>query len=223
MDLKKYKKVRVTDIRKLYFPPVLDYKASFAAESLCKSDLNICYNFLRDAFKALGENLIEDYPIMFDFISQGNKAFIWIVTFFKEIEKILDVQDKLVIPPFEVSECKEFSFPPPYTFREYGQKYRIEPINIKLKTDDVVNKYRVLYIKNCYAVTDFIDGYPSWYMLSDTTIFEEYNPKINRRIRIDCNRGEYLYFIAGASDNWQQIVNVPIEIDYVVTSLLFRN
>ena len=49
------------------------------------------------------------------------------------------------------------------------------------------------------------------------------NIKTNKRVRIDFNKGELLYFIAGASDNWKQVVNVPIEMDYVITALLFRN
>lgn len=222
MDLSKYKKIYADSEIKLYFPPVLDYDATFAAQSLCKEDMRACYNFLKLIFQAIENNTLNEYVIMNDFLSDNSKAFFWIVTFFKEIEKLLQVEEAYSVPFYDFKDSKKLSFPPPYSFKKCKEGCKIVPIELNLKSDDVVNKYRVMYIKNCYEVTDFIDGYPSWYVLSDTTIFEEYNVKTNKRIRIDCNKGEFLYFIAGASDNWQQIVDVPLEMDYVVASLLFR-
>lgn len=223
MDLAKYKKLYVDSEMKLYFLPVLDYNAAFAAQFLCKEDMQVCYTFLKVIFQAIEKGTLKEYVIMNDFLSQGNRAFFWIVTFFKELEKLLQVEEVYPIPFYDCSKDGEISFPPPYSFKKGKEGFRIEPVKLKLKSGDVVNMYRVVYIKNCYEVMDFIDGYPSWYILSDTTIFEEYNIKTNKRIRIDCNRGEFLYFIAGASDNWQQIVDVPLEIDYVIAALLFRN
>ena len=75
-----------------------------------------------------------------------------------------------------------------------------------------------------YDMSDFIDdAYPAWYLLRETTIFEQYSEKTNTRVRIDFRNGEFMYFIAGASDNWQPILGVPVEMDHVVSALLFRN
>ena len=75
-----------------------------------------------------------------------------------------------------------------------------------------------------YDMSDFIDdAYPAWYLLRETTIFEQYSEKTNTRVRIDFRNGEFMYFIAGASDNWHQISLVPEEMDHIVAALLFRS
>ena len=227
MDLKEFAKVRVTEIRKLYFPPVLDYNSTFAADFLSKEDLDICYTFLKEAFQAIREERESEYVILNKFLNRNGPAFSWLVSFCIQIENILGIEERIQIPFYKIDKYEEPDFPPPYTFktihRKSGDLYGIEPVDIRLRKDDVVNKYRVMYIKKCYELTDFNDGYPGWYILQDTTIFEDYNVKTNKRIRIDCRNGEFLYFIAGASDNWQQVIDVPIEMDYIVSALLFRN
>ena len=82
--------------------------------------------------------------------------------------------------------------------------------------------YRVLYIKEGYSLSDFEGGFPAWYTFSTTTLYEEYNPKTNKRVKIDFKNGEFFYYLAGASDNWVEIVDVPLEMDSVVSALLFR-
>lgn len=227
MDLKEFEKVKVKEIRKLYFPPVLDYDSVFAADFLSKEDLDICYTFLKEVFQAIREERESEYVILNKFLDRNGKAFSWLVSFCIQIENILGIEERIQIPFYKIYKDEELDFPPPYIFKTINKKgedlYSIEPVNIRLKRDDVVNKYRVMYIKKCYEVTDFNNGYPGWYILQDTTVFEDYNIKTNKRVRIDYRNGEFLYFIAGASDNWQQIIDVPIEMDYVVSALLFRN
>ena len=75
-----------------------------------------------------------------------------------------------------------------------------------------------------YDMSEFIDDcYPNWYLLKDTTVFEQYSEKTNTRVRIDFRDGEFSYYIAGASDNWQKIECVPIEMDHIISALIFRN
>ena len=222
MDLKKFKNTYVDEEVKLFFPPILDVGPVFSADFLSKEDMDNCYNSLKIIFKAIEEGNIEDYVIMNTFLNHDSRCYVWIVTFFKRIEENLGVSETK-IPQYEFYQSDRVDFPPPYEIVKTNKGYGIKPINIKLRTEDIVNKYRVLYIKRGYEVEDFQDGYPAWYSISDTTVFEKYDVKTNRRVRIDYNKGELLYFIAGASDNWQQIIHVPIEMDYVVMSLLFRN
>ena len=73
-------------------------------------------------------------------------------------------------------------------------------------------------------MSDFIDdAYPAWYLINTTTVFEQYSEKTNTRVRVDFREGEFMYFIAGASDNWQRIEEVPAEMDHVIAALLFRS
>lgn len=226
MDEKEISKLVSNDEIKLYFPPVLDKDAVFAARFLTKEDAKASYSFINLIFNAIEEGNLSTYVLAEKFLNKNEKAYKWLVTFFKELEKVLGVEDTRLIPDYSCDVEEPLDFPPPCKVierRKKDFKYRLEPIKIKLNKDDVINKHRVMYIRGCHEVEDFYDGYPSWYILSDTTIFENYNIKTNRRVRIDCRKGEFLYFIAGASDNWQQIVDVPLEIDYVIAALLFRN
>ena len=80
--------------------------------------------------------------------------------------------------------------------------------------------YRIIYVRAAHEAQDFLHGYPSWYQLP-LVVFEKYVENINKRLRICYENEEFRYFIAGASDNWQEIFDVPIEMDDVVFALLF--
>ena len=87
-----------------------------------------------------------------------------------------------------------------------------------------INNYRIKYIMEDYDMSDFIDDcYPEWYLLQNTTIFEQYSEKTNVRVRVDFRDREFVYYVAGASDNWKRIENVPVEMDDVVAALIFRS
>ena len=226
MDEKEISKLVSDNEVELYFPPVLDRDATFAAKFLTKEDTKSSYSFILLLFKAIEEGTLSNYVLAEKFLGKNGRAYRWLVIFFKELEKVLNIENKRAIPEFPCEIDEELDFPPPCRTIERANKvpkYRLEPIKIKLNKDDVINKHRVMYIKGCYELEDFYGGYPSWYLLSDTTVYESYNVKTNRRIRIDYRKGEFLYFIAGASDNWQQIVDVPLEMDYVIAALLFRD
>lgn len=222
MDLEKFKNIRVDEEVKLFFPPVLDVGPLFSADYLSKEDLEKSYNSLKVIFQAVREGKIGEYVIMDAFLNHDSRCYAWIVTFFKRLEKNLGAVE-IEIPKYDHYKSDQMDFPPPYNIVKDRKGYRINPIDIKLRNNDVINKHRVEYIKRCYKLEDFQKGFPTWYSASDTTIFEKYDIRTNKRIRIDYNKGELLYFIAGASDNWQQIIDVPLEIDYVITALLFRN
>ena len=222
MDLKKYKGIRVDKRNYLFFPPILDYNPVFAANFLSNDDLKETYRCLKEIFKAIEDGEIENYLVMNDFLNRDRKRYSWLVTFFKQIEEILE-EDPMDIPHYKCVREVKLKFPPPFKIVCSKKKYRVQPFSLKLRTEDVVNKYRVLYISRCYELNDFKEGFPIWYTLKDTTVYENYNSRINKRIRIDYNNGEFLYFIAEASDNWRQIIDIPIEIDYVVNALLFRS
>ena len=59
--------------------------------------------------------------------------------------------------------------------------------------------------------------------LHDTVVFEKYNSKTNKHVRIVFRDGEFHYLMCGASDNWKEITEVPLEIDEVVTTMLFKS
>ena len=93
----------------------------------------------------------------------------------------------------------------------------------KTKDKNPINLWRIKYIREEFEESEFADGYPAWYSFNDTTVFEHYDENSNVRVRIDFNNGEFLYYICGASDNWQRLQEVPLEVDYIISALLFRS
>ena len=220
----KYANIKSKNKRDLEFPPVTDYNPIFAAQFLTIEDSLFYYDLLREFFEALWKGKSARFLVLSEFIKDSRKAYEWLVFFYKELERILEIEDIKDVPKFEGGDEEIIFTLPSYLRKKVSSDYYgFYPKKFKLNNNDVVNRYRVVYIGKSLELTDFRDGFPAWYMLNDTTVFEDYNVKSNKRIRIDFRRGEFLYFVAGASDNWQQIVDIPLEIDYVVAALMFRN
>ena len=202
------------------YPPILDMDPIFAARFLCKEDLDVYFIVMKKAIYELCEQKeVCEFPIIVETMKYSKKNLEWFLTFYREMEILKEVAyEKFEIP--EISFIGEdLLFQPPIIVKNKKIRY----IDIRIKNNNPINKHRVTYIKRCLEVTDFREGYPAWYSFNDTTVFEKYDENSNTRVRIDFNNGEFLYYICGASDNWQQLQDVPLEIDYVISALLFRN
>ena len=150
----------------------------------------------------------------------------WFAAFFKELENILRVEE-LNIPynkaPKGIKRRTPIVYQPFYSHVVKGTAL-LHNYKVLSKTTTPINNYRIRYILENYEMSDFIDNcYPEWYLIKRTTIFEQYSERTNTRVRVDFQSGEFLYFIAGASDNWQKIEGVPIEMDHVIGALIFRS
>lgn len=205
--------------------PILDQNPTFAANFLTKNDLQTSYNLLKEVYSDLRSGIVNYIPLTSTVLASRDN-FMWFATFFKELEAGLNIEEPFDIPytssPENVGEAPEVYQP----FKSVQRKGSIGLTYLKTNVKDQppINNYRILYIMADYDMDEFQgDCYPGWYLLKDTTVFEQYNEKTNTRVRIDFRNGEFLYFIAGASDNWQPIPDVPIEMDHVVSALLFRN
>ena len=223
MCMRELESIKVEKEEYLYFPPILDESPTFSADFLTIEESKICYAVLRKVYEELIARGATNFILIKESMLQNKECFFWFLEFFRELENILDAfplnLDNVVLP----KEEGELAFYPPMRIKKKRGKYVAEEIPIKIRVADTINKYRVYYIGNSYEVDEFRGGYPAWYSLNETTVFEKYDEKTNTRVRINFLGGEFIYFIAGASDNWQQIQDVPIEIDYVVSALLFRN
>ena len=203
------------------YPPILDTDPVFAARILCKEDLDIFYIVLRKAFNSIcNSGTSSEFPILIDSIMYSKENLDWFMTFYKEMEVLKGEDYSYFRAPVRKFKGKGVDFQPPF-YVDSNNKIYYEKIRIKSKNPII--KYRVEYIRRRLDVTAFRDGYPAWYSFDDTTVFEHYDENSNVRVRIDFNNGEFFYYICGASDNWQQLQEVPLEIDYIVSALLFRN
>jgi len=227
MVLKNIKDYKVVKLRYAAYVPILDKDPCFAAHFLTKKDLKRAYNLMRETFSEIKEDKVV-HEIMAETILASKDNFMWFCSFFKEMEKILGTAEIYKLP---YSKCPEKSGKAPEVYQPFtcvplkaNEPIYIRYLNINSKVQDPINNYRITYIMAEYDLSDFQDDcYPGWYLIKNTTVFEQYNEKTNRRVRIEFRNGEFLYFVAGASDNWQIINGVPPEMDHVIAALLFRN
>lgn len=206
------------------YVPILDEDFSFAARFLTKKDLEKAYEVLKETFKEIKTEKPFHLPL-YETILDSRFNFMWFVNFFREIENILDKDEyKIDFKKCPLNAGKELEVYQPFKLSvRKGQRCLTYPKR-NVEDQPPVNNYRIKYIAANYDLSEFQDDqYPGWYLLQDTTVFEQYNEKTNTRVRIEFRSGEFMYFIAGASDNWIQIEDVPREMTHVVSALLFRN
>lgn len=205
--------------------PILDRDAGFSARFLTKEDLKKAHKLLMATYTDLEEGGRTYIPLMNSILDSSNN-FIWFATLFKEIEKGLGVESSFKIPYKLCPKNKGYA-PTVYQPFEAIKRLRgncVRELKTNVKDQDPINNYRIRYIMAQFDMDEFQDDcYPGWYLLKDTTVFEQYNEKTNTRVRIDFKNGDFYYFTAGASDNWQPIERVPMEMNHVISALLFRN
>ena len=203
------------------YPPILDMDPIYAARFLCKEDLDIFCTVLKKAFESICNfEEKEEFPVLIASVMYSKENLEWFMTFYKELEALKEEEYTYLELPTRKFKGKGLSFQPPF-YVDHENKVHYE--KIRIRNNNPIIKHRVEYIKRGLDVSSFRDGYPAWYSFDDTTVFEHYDENSNVRVRIDFNNGEFLYYICGASDNWQRLQDVPIEIDYVVSALLFKN
>ena len=210
------------------YPPILDYEPTLAARFLTIADLKKYYPIVKATFTDIGSGEHPRHEILYDTIMQSGEAFRWFVTFLKEMELALHLPHKTKKFPFEkVPEDtgEEVQFQQPFNVYNHSKGQYITSIKKRnLKDADPIHNYRIQYVLSQYDMEEFQeDEYPTWYAIKSTTILEQYNERTNKRVKIDFMNGEFQYYIAGASDNWQPILDVPLEMDDIVSALLIRN
>ena len=222
--LKPIKEYIITSKQAKYIP-VLDRDPVFAARALTKKDIWLSYKLLKETFEEIGKDEIYHEPLA-NTILFSRENFMWFSTFFKELGKILEEEEFDI--PYEKCPAINFLKPPvvyqPFHVCKNKKGLRLYNYKVLSKKLPPINNYRIKYIMENYDMSEFIDDcYPNWYLIKDTTVFEQYSEKTNTRVRVDFRDGEFSYFIAGASDNWQKIEGVPLEMDHVIAALIFRS
>lgn len=207
-------------------PPILDRDPILAANFLTKDDCEKCLELLLDTYTNLGKEVQKNKLLEIE-ITMSRENFNWFAKFTTEIARLINRIPSLNIPyDYEdtISEGKKVlpvSLLPPVVYKT--SKKKVEPVSYKVRDKDPVNTWRIQYIQEQYEERDFNNGFPAWYIMSEITIYEEYSTRTHCRVKIDFLNGEFIYYIAGASDKWRRIIGVPSEIDNVVASLLFKN
>lgn len=225
--LKPIKEYNLPSAKRAKYISVLDKDPVMAARALTIKDIKSSINLLKETFKEIQDDSISYEPLA-ETILFSRENFIWFSTMLKEMENLMGMRHCNI--PFDKCPPINFLKPPVIyqPFRPYPNSkdkgFHLSFYKILSKKLHPINNYRIKYIMENYDMSEFIDDcYPNWYLLKDTTIFEQYSEKTNTRVRVDFRDGELSYYIAGASDNWQKIERVPVEMDHVISALIFRN
>lgn len=205
--------------------PILDKDPILAANFLTIKDCEDALVLLTDTFRNL-KSLSQKNKALEMNILLNKETFNWFATFATEIDRIVTGTSVIEIPYQHLKDLSEvypnlLTFFPPCNYNHINK--RLELFKYKVRDKNPINLWRIKYIRDEYEEGDFNDGYPAWYIMSEVTVYENYSTRTNRRIKIDFINGEFIYYIAGASDKWRRIIGVPSEMDYVVASLLFKN
>lgn len=218
---------------KLYFknkdcllPPILDRDPILAANFLTKEDCERCLDLLINTYSSIGEKEQKNKLLELQ-LTASNLNFEWFAKFTTEVGRLATGSPYIEVPYHHEDKIpkERERFPltlfPPIIYKSHKKK--VEPLTFKVRDKDPINTWRIKYIQEQYDESDFYDGFPAWYIMSEITIYEEYNTKTHCRVKIDHINGEFIYYIAGASDKWRRIIGVPSEMDCVVASFLFKN
>ena len=205
-----------------YLPPMLDKDPILAANFLTRKDSEEALVNLTETFRNLNSKAqVNEALELLILVSKEN--FMWFAKYATKIDQLITGTTSIEIP-YTLADALENSsllLLPPIKYN--SRKKLIEPVLYRVREKDPINMWRIQYIKGEYAANDFYGGYPAWYVMSSTTIYEQYCTRTNRRVKIDCINGEFVYYLAGASDKWRRIIGVPTEMDLIVASLLFKS
>ena len=205
-------------VRSSYFPPILDYDPVLAANFLTIKDSETALSKIESSLVRLKEGTPKELLDHFLIWSEENLE--WMSLFMLELIKLNGTSQELEkLEGIRTKGNEGLCFPPPFKGLNKRQVISKEK-NIKV---DVIDRYRIEYIYQEHQLDEFRGEYPAWYSFNSYDIFEKYNSKTNVRVKISFHNGEFCYYIAGASDKWRQIVGVPLEMDQVVSTILFRN
>ena len=212
--------IEIKSNKELSYPYILDKDPAMAAQYLTIEDCEAAFDLLTHVYKAIDGTEKSQYKLLEKQLRR-RVMFQWFAQFYKELAKLMELDEYYPIP--EVSFVgvprDTIIFYPPLKY----QNKKIVELKFPPKIVNTIDKYRCLYIKKKVSLSEFRTGYPAWYSLSDMELFEEYNIMTNVRVRINFVEGEFRYYIAGASDNWKEIRGVPLEMDHIVSALMFRN
>ena len=218
-------------IEDAYFPPIVDNNPEINAVSIPINEQKMAYEAIKNSFEALKKGR-STHKFLEESMLSNEKTFLWYCVFFKELEKQIvgkgDNADTYIIPYELVPNNKTQTylyFQYPIYVGEVNSKYIAHYRKYKNSTfeGDLINRHRAELISQRLEYNEFRDGFPNWYRFSHV-VFEKYSSKINKRVKLQYSaNGEFTYYICGASDNWEQIYNVPLEIDDVIACILFRD
>lgn len=207
-----------------YTVPVLDRDPVFAANFLTILDSEKALSNLLQTYEGIKKDEEAHYPLLKLQIMWSRENFEWFSTFTQELVRLVADGKSYRVPYKLIEKVKKgnkLSFISPISFNKENNQilFPVFPIS----TEDPIAKWRWKYLEERYEPFDYREGLPAWYTLHESIVFEKYDSRANKHVRIIYKNGEFRYLVCGSSDKWQEIVDVPLEMDIVTAAFLFRN
>lgn len=167
--------------------------------------------------------------LVYSDLTYSQKNCDWYNTFYQELLDITKVAGVFELPKIKISALKVKS----------GSMFMINPLSIHspLLDDyyqDLINKNKDRYsnMLDVYALSriilidlspkfeDFVKGTPVWLTNISNTILEAYDSTNRRHIKIIRGNKRLHYLTSIISDKWEEIYNVPEEMDVIIWYLI---
>ena len=85
---------------------------------------------------------------------------------------------------------------------------------------DIYVLSRIILTKMNPKFEDFVKGVPVWLISISDVILEAYDQVNKRHIKIVRSNGRFRYLTSIISDKWEEVLNVPPEMDIIVQYLI---
>lgn len=153
----------------------------------------------------------------------------WYVEYYKELQDIARISKLVEIPDIKISSIHikknaDFHLNPlcihsPVYDEYYKELYDAHRDSYD-KAKDTIVVSRMMLTDMDPDFDDFVKGVPVWLSAIRNVLITAYDMVNRRHIRITQEGRRYRYFTAIISDNWQEILDVPPEMDVVVNYLI---
>ena len=167
--------------------------------------------------------------LVYSDLTYSQKNCDWYNTFYQELLDIIKVAGMFELPKIKISALKINS----------SSMFMINPLSIHSPLldeyyQDLINKNKDRYsnIPDVYALSrimlidlspkfeDFVKGTPVWLTSISNTILEAYDSINRRHIKIIRDNKRLRYLTSIISDKWEEIYNVPEEMDVIIWYLI---
>ena len=167
--------------------------------------------------------------LVYSDLTYSRKNCEWYQEFYKELLDITKIAGILELPKFQISPLKV----------KNSQMFLVNPLNIhsplldgyyqdlisknKERYEKILDMYtlsRVMLIDLKPQFEDFVKGTPIWLLSISNVLLEAYDQLHRRHIRIIRDKNKLRYMTSVISDNWEEVTDVPSEMDIIVQYLI---
>lgn len=196
---------------------ILDADPEQAARSLIYPHIGVTIRALRFTFASCFDyTLYRKYKTRrIDAVRYSAENYIWFSEFYEALvslcKRTLDN-----IQEFNESQLYNCSA---LKFQHHGLNLFPES---KGTLTDLITASRVEYIKEGYSSMLFPAGVPGWYIDTNKIIYEKYDSTAGKSYRVTQSNKGLKYFTAEYFNQWNEITDVPKDIEELIRHLIYR-